>query len=114
MGEEGYDWRRGYPWMNAAQVRGRLVHAHMLDQQHGVKVWLTLEAVAAARGVGVEPFEGFEIDETTIGPVVRVGPDPWSRAFYVTALLVPPEQLAPVDPKELKRSDSKPSRDDAD
>lgn len=83
-----HDWTVGYPWMNAAQVRGRLYRAKGLAEKHGVDWWLTEDAVAAARRVGVEPPEGYRIDDTRGGPVVSVKPDPWSRGYYLTALLV--------------------------
>lgn len=83
-----YDWTVGYPWMNAAQVRGRLYHAKGLAEKHGVDWWLTEEAVEVSRLVGVEPPEGYRIDETRRGPTVHVAADPWSRGFYITALLV--------------------------
>jgi len=86
-----YDWEAGYPWMNAAQVRGRLYYAKSLAERHGVDWWLTADAVTAARIVGVEPPEGYRLDDTREGPVVSVAADPWDPGFYVTALLVRPE-----------------------
>lgn len=84
-----YDWEAGYPWMNAAQVMGRLRYAKSLAEQHGVDWWLTEDAVQAARAIGVEPPEGYKIDDTRRGPTVKVAVDPWSRGYYLTALLVP-------------------------
>ena len=82
------DWMKGYPWMNAAQVRGRLYRAKGLAERHGVDWWLTEDAVEAARAIGVEPPEGYKIDETRGGPYVSVTADPWERAIYLTGLLV--------------------------
>lgn len=82
-------------------VKWMLDHAERLAKEHGASVYMTLEAVAAVRGVGVDLPEGFVLDRTTIGPLVRVAHEPFGRAYYLTMLLVAPRDWADVDPREF-------------
>lgn len=74
--------------MSAATVRGKLYRARQLSQEHGIPWWLTEDAIHAARHAGVEPPEGYELNEDDVGPVVVVATSPWDRSHYRTALLV--------------------------